>query len=104
MSRTWILYNKPDEPNVTHGGLLLALGLHGHLRVLSITDIFQYYSQVLFQSRESRQSLTSCLFFLLFLSYYINIFFLFKKTAICPSKEYDFVMHPLGDLQTHFLV
>ncbi|KAL8463255.1 hypothetical protein ACS0TY_034046 [Phlomoides rotata] len=45
MSRTWILYNKPDEPNVTHGGLLLALGLHGHLRVLSITDIFQYYSQ-----------------------------------------------------------
>ncbi|KAG8390120.1 hypothetical protein BUALT_Bualt01G0050500 [Buddleja alternifolia] len=45
MSRTWILYNKPDEPNVTHAGLLLALGLHGHLRVLTITDIFQYYSQ-----------------------------------------------------------
>ncbi|EYU26801.1 hypothetical protein ABFS82_06G140000 [Erythranthe guttata] len=44
MSRTWILYNKPDEPNVTHAGLLLALGLHGHLRVLTITDIFQYYS------------------------------------------------------------
>ncbi|KAL6526857.1 hypothetical protein OROGR_015947 [Orobanche gracilis] len=45
MSRTWILYNKPDEPNVTHAGLLLALGLHGHLRVLTITDVFQYYSQ-----------------------------------------------------------
>ncbi|KAL1559265.1 anaphase-promoting complex subunit 1-like [Salvia divinorum] len=45
MSRTWILYNKPDEPNVTHAGLLLALGLHGHLVVLTITDIFQYYSQ-----------------------------------------------------------
>ncbi|KAL2248926.1 UNVERIFIED_CONTAM: Anaphase-promoting complex subunit 1 [Sesamum indicum] len=48
MSRTWILYNKPDEPNVTHAGLLLALGLHGHLRVLTITDIFQYYSQSLY--------------------------------------------------------
>ncbi|KAK4480701.1 hypothetical protein RD792_013783 [Penstemon davidsonii] len=45
MSRTWILYNKPDEPNVTHAGLLLALGLHGHLRALTVTDIFQYYSQ-----------------------------------------------------------
>lgn len=46
MSRTWIVYNKPEEPNVVHAGLLLALGLHGHLRVLTITDIYQYYSQV----------------------------------------------------------
>ncbi|XP_027163442.1 anaphase-promoting complex subunit 1 [Coffea eugenioides] len=45
MSRTWIVYNKPEEPNVVHAGLLLALGLHGHLRVLTITDIYQYYSQ-----------------------------------------------------------
>ncbi|XP_023752890.1 anaphase-promoting complex subunit 1 [Lactuca sativa] len=45
MSRTWIVYNKPEEPNVTHAGLLLALGLHGHLDVLNITDIYQYYSQ-----------------------------------------------------------
>ncbi|XP_071734398.1 anaphase-promoting complex subunit 1 [Rutidosis leptorrhynchoides] len=45
MSRTWIAYNKPKEPNVTHAGLLLALGLHGHLDVLNITDIYQYYSQ-----------------------------------------------------------
>ncbi|XP_042491370.1 anaphase-promoting complex subunit 1 isoform X2 [Macadamia integrifolia] len=45
MSRTWILYNRPEEPNVTHAGLLLALGLHGHLRVLSVTDIYQYYSK-----------------------------------------------------------
>ncbi|CAI9091739.1 OLC1v1026843C1 [Oldenlandia corymbosa var. corymbosa] len=45
MSRTWIMYNKPDEPNVVHAGLLLALGLHGYLHVLSITDIFKYYSQ-----------------------------------------------------------
>ncbi|KAF5944722.1 hypothetical protein HYC85_018799 [Camellia sinensis] len=45
MSRTWIIYNKPEEPNVVHAGLLLALGLHGHLHVLTITDIYQYYSQ-----------------------------------------------------------
>ncbi|XP_058181037.1 anaphase-promoting complex subunit 1 isoform X3 [Rhododendron vialii] len=45
LSRTWIIYNKPEEPNVIHAGLLLALGLHGHLRVLTITDIYQYYSQ-----------------------------------------------------------
>jgi anaphase-promoting complex subunit 1 len=46
MSRTWIIYNKPEDPNSVHAGLLLALGLHGFLRVLSITDIYQYISQV----------------------------------------------------------
>ncbi|XP_061351686.1 anaphase-promoting complex subunit 1 [Gastrolobium bilobum] len=45
MSRTWIVYNKPEEPNSVHAGLLLALGLHGYLCVLSITDIYQYFSQ-----------------------------------------------------------
>ncbi|KAK4776978.1 hypothetical protein SAY86_005666 [Trapa natans] len=45
MSRTWIIYNKPEEPNAVHAGLLFALGLHGYLRVLSITDIYQYFSQ-----------------------------------------------------------
>ncbi|KAH9618819.1 hypothetical protein KSS87_009167 [Heliosperma pusillum] len=45
MSRTWIRYNRPEEPNATHAGLLLALGLHGHLTVLSISDIFHYYSE-----------------------------------------------------------
>uniref|UniRef100_A0A7N0U9Q1 Anaphase-promoting complex subunit 1 n=1 Tax=Kalanchoe fedtschenkoi TaxID=63787 RepID=A0A7N0U9Q1_KALFE len=45
MSRTWIIYNRPEDPNVVHAGLLFALGLHGHLRVLSITDIYQYLSQ-----------------------------------------------------------
>ncbi|XP_010067541.2 anaphase-promoting complex subunit 1 isoform X5 [Eucalyptus grandis] len=48
VSRTWIIYNKPEEPNAVHAGLLLALGLHGYLRVLSITDIYQYFSQVLY--------------------------------------------------------
>ncbi|XP_038980234.1 anaphase-promoting complex subunit 1 isoform X2 [Phoenix dactylifera] len=45
MSRTWILYNKPEEPNYTHAGLILALGLHEHLHVLTITDVFRYLSQ-----------------------------------------------------------
>ncbi|KAI3988958.1 hypothetical protein MKX01_016529 [Papaver californicum] len=45
ISRTWITYNKPEEPNVTHAGLLLAIGLHGQLRVLTVTDIYQYFSQ-----------------------------------------------------------
>ncbi|KAL9226701.1 hypothetical protein vseg_002481 [Gypsophila vaccaria] len=45
MSRTWIRYNRPEEPNATHAGLLLALGLHGHLTVLSISDVFHYYSE-----------------------------------------------------------
>ncbi|XVE99778.1 hypothetical protein REPUB_Repub03eG0230500 [Reevesia pubescens] len=45
VSRTWIVYNKPEEPNLVHAGLLLALGLHGFLRVLAITDIYQYFSQ-----------------------------------------------------------
>ncbi|KAE8726178.1 hypothetical protein F3Y22_tig00007361pilonHSYRG00009 [Hibiscus syriacus] len=45
VSRTWIIYNKPEEPNALHAGLLLALGLHEFLRVLRITDIYQYFSQ-----------------------------------------------------------
>ncbi|KAL8144559.1 hypothetical protein V2J09_017591 [Rumex salicifolius] len=45
ISRTWITYNRPEEPNSVHAGLLLALGLHGHLHVLAITDIYQYYLQ-----------------------------------------------------------
>jgi len=46
MSRTWILYNKPTEPNFTHAGLLLALGLHEHLCILTIADVYRYLSQV----------------------------------------------------------
>ncbi|XP_068662507.1 anaphase-promoting complex subunit 1 isoform X2 [Aristolochia californica] len=44
MSRTWITYNKPEHLNVSHAGLLFALGLHGHLRVLTIADVYQYLS------------------------------------------------------------
>lgn len=48
ISRTWIVYNKPEEPNATHAGILLALGLRGYLRVLIMTDVYQYLSQVSF--------------------------------------------------------
>jgi hypothetical protein len=46
MLRTWIQYNRPSEPNFTHAGLLLAFGLHEHLRVLTMTDAYRYLSQV----------------------------------------------------------
>ena len=29
LTRTWIVYNKPTEPNYTHAGMLMALGLTG---------------------------------------------------------------------------
>ncbi|KAK3042105.1 hypothetical protein RJ639_001807 [Escallonia herrerae] len=45
MSRTWIMYNKPEEPNAIHAGLIFALGLHGHLRVLTIADVYTYLQQ-----------------------------------------------------------
>ncbi|GMI26641.1 hypothetical protein TeGR_g303, partial [Tetraparma gracilis] len=61
VSRTWIVYNKPSAaapppananqpnpppdtatPNYAHGGLLMALGLRGHLGALAMTDIYEY--------------------------------------------------------------
>lgn len=45
MLRTWIQYNRPSEPSFTHAGLLLAFGLHEHLRVLTMTDAYRYLSQ-----------------------------------------------------------
>jgi hypothetical protein len=32
LTRTWIVYNKPTEPNYTHAGMLMALGLTGALQ------------------------------------------------------------------------
>ncbi|XP_047260379.1 anaphase-promoting complex subunit 1-like, partial [Capsicum annuum] len=92
MSRTWILYNKPEEPTVVHAGLLLALGLRGHLRVLTITDIYQYYSQVVY-SFEDRSCFTQVLsppdhnydflFFFRFNTFYSSFFYLY---CICHVK------------------
>jgi len=60
ITSTWIVYNKyftqsnASSPNNTaqaqtelnnaHAGLLLGLGLHGHLSSLALTKVFQYLS------------------------------------------------------------
>ncbi|KAL3687507.1 hypothetical protein R1sor_013816 [Riccia sorocarpa] len=45
ISRTWIVYNKPEEPNYAHAGFLMALGLHKHLDVLAMADVYRYLAQ-----------------------------------------------------------
>ncbi|EFH47427.1 hypothetical protein ARALYDRAFT_487351 [Arabidopsis lyrata subsp. lyrata] len=45
VSRTWIKYNKPGDPNAVHAGLLFGLGLQGYLHVLNLSDIYQYFTQ-----------------------------------------------------------
>jgi anaphase-promoting complex subunit 1 len=48
INRTWIVYNRPsvgDSVNYSHGGLLMALGLRGHLGSLAMTDIYEYLTQ-----------------------------------------------------------
>lgn len=60
ITRTWIVYNRsssaqPDQQtnantndpspqiaNHSHGGLLMALGMRGHLKALEMTDVFDY--------------------------------------------------------------
>jgi len=64
ITRTWIVYNRPSNNNQTdsqnntntsdnssqglnhaHGGLLMALGMRGHLTALETTDIFSYLTE-----------------------------------------------------------
>ncbi|KAL0039031.1 hypothetical protein WJX77_005730 [Trebouxia sp. C0004] len=45
LTRTWVVYNKPKTPNYTHAGMLMGLGLAGHLSCLSATDLYRYLSQ-----------------------------------------------------------
>ena len=50
ISRTWIVYNKPDSGseddsvNCYHGGMLMALGLRKYLGALAMTDIYEVSS------------------------------------------------------------
>ena len=44
LSRTWIVYNKSDEPSYEHAGILLGLGLTGQLSCLTMTDLYSYLS------------------------------------------------------------
>lgn len=39
---SWIVFNKPAEPNNRHAGLLLALGLNGHLKTIAKWLAFKY--------------------------------------------------------------
>jgi hypothetical protein len=64
ITRTWIVYNRatneaappqnpassestenPPQTNHAHGGLLMALGLRGHLSALMMSDIYEYLTQ-----------------------------------------------------------
>jgi anaphase-promoting complex subunit 1 len=63
ITRTWIVYNKPapaahssnedgndtlpapNQKSHAHGGLLLALGLRGHLTALEMSDLYEYLTQ-----------------------------------------------------------
>ena len=45
ITRTWIVYNKPSAPNHAHAGLLMGLGLQGHLKALEVTDVYRYLTQ-----------------------------------------------------------
>lgn len=44
-TRTWIVYNKPDSLTDEHAGVLMALGLTGHLSSLASADLVWYLSQ-----------------------------------------------------------
>ncbi|KAG0344650.1 Anaphase-promoting complex subunit 1 [Podila humilis] len=39
---SWVIYNRPQNLDSTHAGFLLALGLTGHLRVLSASQLYRY--------------------------------------------------------------
>ncbi|KAF9321088.1 Anaphase-promoting complex subunit 1 [Podila horticola] len=39
---SWVIYNRPGTLDSTHAGFLLALGLTGHLRVLSASQLYRY--------------------------------------------------------------
>ena len=47
VTRNWIIYNRTasSESPSFHAGVLLSLGLQGHLTVLSVTDICDYLTQ-----------------------------------------------------------
>ena len=45
LTRAWIVFNRPKEPSAAHAGVLLALGLRGHLSVLTNTDLYRYLVQ-----------------------------------------------------------
>jgi len=45
LTRAWIVFNRPKVPTFSHAGVLMALGLNGHLSSLTATDLYRYLSQ-----------------------------------------------------------
>ncbi|XXQ32085.1 Anaphase-promoting complex subfamily unit 1 C-terminal domain containing protein [Plasmodiophora brassicae] len=45
IDRAWVVFQRPVEPTHEHAGLLLALGLQGHLAGLSRSDLYWYLSK-----------------------------------------------------------
>jgi hypothetical protein len=45
LADTWLPHSKPVVPNYAHAGVLLALGLTGHLDRLSWTDLYRWAGQ-----------------------------------------------------------
>lgn len=52
ITKEWIIFHKPKEPNYSHAGFMFALGLQGHLGSLLSTDIYSFLT--------SRHLPTSC--------------------------------------------
>ena len=42
MTRAWILASKPKQPSDAHAGVLLALGMSGHLATLTMADVYEH--------------------------------------------------------------
>ena len=45
LNRAWIVFNRPKVPTFSHAGVLMALGLNGHLSGLTATDLYRYLAQ-----------------------------------------------------------
>uniref|UniRef100_A0A1D2AC28 Uncharacterized protein n=1 Tax=Auxenochlorella protothecoides TaxID=3075 RepID=A0A1D2AC28_AUXPR len=45
LGRTWVAYHNPPAPSYSHAGLLLGLGVAGHLGCLAATDLYRYLAQ-----------------------------------------------------------
>ena len=45
LNRAWIVFNRPKVPTYSHAGVLMALGLNGHLSGLTATDLYRYLAQ-----------------------------------------------------------
>ncbi|KAJ1475245.1 hypothetical protein T484DRAFT_3643923, partial [Baffinella frigidus] len=41
----WVVYTKPEAATLAHAGVLMGLGLQGHLKALAKTDLYSYLCQ-----------------------------------------------------------